>query len=274
MKQPPFVPHLIRQIRHGGLPWLVQAMFNRLFPAHPVLAKAVLEIARDRRGLEIGGPSRIFTAGKIFPVYSQAACIDNVNFADQTAWEAKLQDGGPFEFCPGRPPGRQWIREATALHGLADASFDFVLSSHCLEHLANPLAALREWRRVTRDSGHLVLILPDPKRTFDHRRPVTTLAHLKADFANAIGEDDQTHVSEILRLHDLRRDPLAGSVESFRARSLGNADNRCLHHHVFDLPLMREILEETGWAPIATEAVRPLHLVALAIKGSAARGSE
>ena len=266
MKQPPLARHLVQQLRYGGLPWLTRAVFNRLFPAHPVLAKAVLNAVRDRKGLEIGGPSRIFTAGKILPVYPQAACVDNVNFAPHTTWETELQDGGPFDFCPGRPSGRQWIREATALRGMSDASFDFVLSSHCLEHLANPLAALREWRRVTRAGGHLVLVLPDPQRTFDHLRPVTTLAHLQEDFAKVTGEDDQTHVPEILSLHDLRRDPLAGTVENFQTRTLSNADNRCLHHHVFDLQLMREILEETSWVAIATEKVRPMHLVALAIK--------
>jgi SAM-dependent methyltransferase len=266
LKPPPLARHLLLQLRHGGLPWLARAVFNRLFPARPALAKAVLNAVRDRAGLEIGGPSRIFAAGKILPVYPQAACMDNVNFASQTTWETKLQDGGPFDFFPNRPSGRQWIREATALHGMADASYDFVLSSHCLEHLANPLAALREWRRVTRFGGHLVLVLPDPKRTFDHLRPVTTLAHLRADFAKATGEDDQTHVPEILSLHDLRMDPLAGTAENFRTRTLSNADNRCLHHHVFDLQLIREILEETGWGAIATEEVRPMHLVALAIK--------
>jgi hypothetical protein len=110
----------------------------------------------------------------------------------------------------------------------------------------------------------LVLILPDPRQTFDHRRPVTTLAHLQADFDRHTGEDDLTHLEEILSLHDLRRDALAGTAEQFRARSQRNAENRCLHHHVFDLPLQRATLEAAGWIVEATERVRPLHLVALA----------
>jgi SAM-dependent methyltransferase len=268
MKPPLFARHLIGQLRHGGFPWLARAVLNRLFPARPAMRTGVLAAVRDRKGLEIGGPSRDFTAGRIFPIYPQAAGVDNVNFAPHTVWEGALQDGGPFEFCPGRPPGRQWIREATVLHGFADASFDFVLSSHCLEHVANPLAALREWRRVTRPGGHLVLILPDPRRTFDHRRPVTTLAHLQDDFAKATGEDDQTHLPEILSLHDLGRDPAAGPAADFHARSLRNVENRCLHHHVFDLALVRQMLAETGWRGLATENVRPLHLAALAVNGT------
>ena len=255
-----------RRLRQADVRTLTSAVCNRLWPARAALGPAILDATRDRVGLEIGGPSRVFGHGKILPVYPVAARVDNVNFASQTAWEAGLRDGGAFNFFPGKPPGRQFLREATALHGVADASYDFLLSSHCLEHVANPLAALREWRRVVRPGGHLVLLLPDPAHTFDHRRPVTTLAHLRDDLARATGEDDLTHLDEILARHDLRRDPWAGSRADFAARSRRNAENRCLHHHVFDVALQRAMLEECGWIVTGTERVRPLHLLALAIR--------
>jgi hypothetical protein len=56
-------------------------------------------------------------------------------------------------------------------------------------------------------------LLPDKRRTFDHRRPVTTLAHLIADLNADMAEDDLTHLPEILALHDLERDPDAGNME-------------------------------------------------------------
>jgi predicted SAM-dependent methyltransferase len=43
----------------------------------------------------------------------------------------------------------------------ADGRLDFVFSSHLLEHLDDTEAALREWWRVIRPGGHLVLYLPD-----------------------------------------------------------------------------------------------------------------
>ncbi len=256
--------HYYRRLRHADARTLASAVYNRLWPARPALAPAVRTAVQDRTGLEIGGPSNAFLGRGILPAYPHAARIDNVNFAGVTAWETDLRDGGDFRFDDRRPPGRQFLREATDLSGIAEASYDFILSSHCLEHVANPLAALREWRRVLRPGGQLVLILPDPHQTFDHRRPVTTLAHLRADFDRHTGEDDLTHLEEILSLHDLRRDALAGTAEQFRARSRRNAENRCLHHHVFDLPLQRATLEAAGWIVEATERVRPLHLVALA----------
>lgn len=269
MPAPSLGQRLARRLRSGGVRWLVDAVRDRLAPPRPAMRDSVLAALAARRGLEIGGPSRVFGPRGPLPVYPRAARIDNVNFATETAWEAQLRDGGEFRFAASHAPGTQWLREATELTGLGAAAYDFVLSSHCLEHVANPLAALREWRRVTRDGGHLVLILPDPTKTFDHRRPVTTLAHLREDFARHTREDDQTHLAEILASHDVARDAGVGSAEEFAARAARNAENRCLHHHVFDLALMSGALAETGWRVVATEAVRPIHLVAFAQKDAA-----
>lgn len=43
----------------------------------------------------------------------------------------------------------------------ADGSMDFVYSSHLLEHIADYKSALREWLRVIKVGGYLVLYLPD-----------------------------------------------------------------------------------------------------------------
>ena len=269
MKPAGAVHQLIHRLRHGGVSWLAGAIRDRLAPAKPTFVAAAQTALAGCRGLEIGGPSRLFRPRGGLPAYAWAGRLDNVNFAAGTAWEAGLREGGDFIFNTVKPAGRQYLREATDLHGLADASYDFLLSSHCLEHVANPLAALREWHRVTRPGGHLLLALPDPVRTFDHRRPVTTLAHLESDFARQTGEEDLTHLQEILALHDLARDPLAGSHSQFETRARANAENRCLHHHVFDLTLMRAALAETGWTVRAAETLAPLHLVAWAQKPAA-----
>ena len=63
---------------------------------------------------------------------------------------------------------------------LADGSIDFVLTSHVLEHMHNPIEALREWARVTRPGGFVFAIIPHPDRTFDKGRPPTTLADIQA----------------------------------------------------------------------------------------------
>lgn len=45
----------------------------------------------------------------------------------------------------------------------ADASMDFVFSSHLLEHIKDHRSALKEWWRVIKQGGHLCLYLPHKK---------------------------------------------------------------------------------------------------------------
>lgn len=252
------------RLRHGGIPWAWGALRDRVLPERPTFGPRAHAGILGRRGIEIGGPSRVFGSRGAVPAYAWAGCVDNVAFASETAWENGLRDGGPFVFHPEKPPGTQWIREATDLHGIPAATYEFVLSSHCLEHVANPLAALVEWRRVSKAGALLALIVPDPRRSFDHRRPVTPMAHLRDDFRACTAEDDLTHLPEILELHNRMRDPDAGTADQFRTRSEKNAVNRCLHHHVFDSGLLAAAMVETGWSVLALERIRPVHIIALA----------
>ncbi|MBI3901594.1 MAG: methyltransferase domain-containing protein [Nitrosomonadales bacterium] len=51
--------------------------------------------------------------------------------------------------------------DAQFLKGVADAMLGFVHSSHCLEHLVDPAEGLRNWFRVVREGGHMVITVPD-----------------------------------------------------------------------------------------------------------------
>jgi hypothetical protein len=61
------------------------------------------------------------------------------------------------------------------------------------------------------------------------------------DYQSNIQEDDLTHLDEILKMHDLKMDKLAGTFEQFKERSLKNFENRALHQHVFDMDVLKEI---------------------------------
>jgi SAM-dependent methyltransferase len=200
------------------------------------------------------------------PIYSAVGQLDNCNFSESTVWEGRLTDGAPFTFDQKKPPGRQFIREASDLHGIEENSYDFILSCHTLEHLANPLKALEEWKRVLRPSGPLFLVLPHKDATFDHRRAVTSLAHLVDDYQRTTKEDDLTHLEEIIALHDLARDPAAPPRPEFDARCRSNMETRCLHHHAFDTRLVAQLLDRAAFQILALEPMLPMHIVALARK--------
>jgi SAM-dependent methyltransferase len=51
--------------------------------------------------------------------------------------------------------------DAQLLDGIADQTIDFVYSSHILEHVNDACEALRNWYRVVRPGGYLILFVPD-----------------------------------------------------------------------------------------------------------------
>ncbi|MCA3264382.1 MAG: tetratricopeptide repeat protein [Telmatospirillum sp.] len=51
--------------------------------------------------------------------------------------------------------------DAQKLATIPDESLDFAHSSHCLEHMVDPTAALQRWFAVVKPGGHLVLLIPD-----------------------------------------------------------------------------------------------------------------
>lgn len=68
------------------------------------------------------------------------------------------------ELFPLMEAVRVWDLEdgdAQFMQGVGDATFDFVHSSHCLEHLVDPLEGLRNWFRIVRPGGHLIVTVPD-----------------------------------------------------------------------------------------------------------------
>lgn len=242
---------------------------RKLFPTKIRGYSLYREIFIQGKGLEIGGPSGAFGKNGVVPIYPDAEILDNCNYSHDTIWEGKVREGRKFQFYKGKEAGFQYVAEASDLRDIPDKSYDYVLSSHCLEHLANPLKGLSEWMRVLKEEGVLVLVVPDKEKTFDHRRPVTTLDHLIQDFEANTGEDDLTHLQEILNLHDFDKDPNAGGREEFEARSKMNFSNRCLHHHTFNMDLVVDLARHANLRILQVEKFRPYHIVLIGKKISA-----
>ncbi len=234
---------------------LARARLERLRRDHELV-----EIAasfRCLRALEIGGPSALFATDGRFPLYAALDRLDATNYASSTLWE----DAVSWEGC--LRPEHTIIGEAADLSEVDEGSYDAVLCSHVVEHLANPIGALRAWRRVLRPGGRLVLVAPHADGTFDHRRPITSLEHLKADFEAATPESDLTHLDEVLELHDRKRD-VAGDWRAFEARARANAVYRTMHHHVFHSGRLLEMVEAAGLVAYRLACRRPYHVILVA----------
>ena len=106
--------------------------------------------------------------------------------------------------------------DAQFLASVSENTFDFVHSSHCLEHLVNPSEGLANWLRVVRPGGYLIITVPDEDlyeqgvfpSTFnrDHKWTFTTFKHRSwsekslniIDLAKDLGE-----AAELVRLEQL-----------------------------------------------------------------------
>src|SRR6266568_4143660 len=77
--------------------------------------------------------------------------------------------------------------DAQQMPDVPDARFDFVHSSHCLEHMADPYVALEHWFRILKPGGHLIVLVPDEDLyeqgvwpstwNADHKRTFTLYKH-------------------------------------------------------------------------------------------------
>lgn len=220
---------------------------------------------KQQVGLEVGGPSAFFNFKSAFPIYLNAKMIDGINFSNNTLWEGEIQQGDSFNYYKNKK-GIQFIGEASDLKSLKDLSYDFILSCHSLEHVANPIKALKEWSRVIKKNGRLVLVLPDKHFTFDHNRPITTLKHLIEDYNNNMTEEDTTHFDEVIALHDFKYDHFVNSKEDLIQRTHLNIQNRAVHHHVFDLDLIKALLIYCNFEILHQQTYPPFHLVNVAQK--------
>lgn len=229
--------------------------------------KVYLNALHDKRGIEIGGPSKIFARNNALPVYTAVKELDGCNFADRTVWEGDITAGNTYSYDKHKPKGRQYLCEATQLTDIPSEMYEFVLSSNCLEHIANPLKAIEEWLRVIKRGGIILLVVPNKEMIFDHARPVTKYEHLVSDYENNVQENDLTHLSEILKLHDLSLDRKVKDRASFIDRSQRNYENRCLHHHLFDRELLEKIFIRFGIKMLSFDKIEPEHLVIMGQKG-------
>jgi SAM-dependent methyltransferase len=106
----------------------------RLF-ARPVMVKETSK-AKERRKAE-GFFDRYFAGQGIDVGYGGDLVVPNCR-----GWD--VEDGDAHE-----------------LAGIPDASFDFVYSSHILEHLEDPARAVKNWWRVLKPGGYLILYVPE-----------------------------------------------------------------------------------------------------------------
>lgn len=204
------------------------------------------KITSKNRGIEIGGPSN---TGNI--IYQNADNMDNVIFSKNTVWSNHTDE---YNYYNGKK-GKVIINDAVNISQVENETYDFCFSSHCLEHIANPIKAVNEWLRVIKKGGYIIIIVPEKSHCFDHKRNYSNFSTLLLQYKRNVNEDDISTLPEILENHDLTMDPAAGDLLQFTKRSLDNFNNRCLHHYVYNKELLMDICKFLNCEFIYTETI-------------------
>jgi SAM-dependent methyltransferase len=127
---------------------------------------------------------------------------------------------------------------------IADMSQDFIVASHILEHMADPLGLLAEIYRTLRPGGVAIIFLPDRRRTFDQRRSPTPLAHLIEDHAQRATTVSDEHLEDFLRNTDTWEPSWDGDSE-LRRRAYELHRQRSIHVHCWSQDEFIEVLEHS-----------------------------
>ncbi|MCJ2015256.1 class I SAM-dependent methyltransferase [Methylobacterium sp. J-076] len=158
----------------------------------------------------------------------------------------------------------------------ARAPVDYIVASHVLEHIPDPLGWLNELAAVLREDGVIFLAVPDKRFTFDfHRRPSTTgdlVGHHIAGAKIASPTQVFDYVSRVAKVDPravwagTERDP--GPIfEGQLPRALEDARNVAAHGSYYDahctvytpvsfLAVFREVIE-LGLIPFEIARIDP-----------------
>lgn len=89
--------------------------------------------------------------------------------------------------------------DATFMEGVEDATYDFIHSSHCLEHLSNPYLALRNWWRILKPGGYLILLVPH-RDLYEKKRTLPSIWNPDHKFFLLPETEDLPHTLSLLHL--------------------------------------------------------------------------
>lgn len=201
-------------------------------PGGPAEASSVYFEARDEfaarllfgEGLEIG-PLHLPLA---VPPYVKVHYVDRMPVEELREEYPELAE---WELTPV-----DVIDDGEVLGTIPEASQDFIVANHFLEHCEDPMGTIEVHLSKLKPGGILFYAVPDKRYTFDFRRPVTSLDHVIADHEQGPERSRRAHYEEWVRLVD--DDATAPSPETNPDDSEPTADELeaarySIHMHVW-----------------------------------------
>lgn len=159
---------------------------------HPNIAVR-REIARQLSGdgVEFGPGCHPLPTGPFVSRVRYCDFIDRDGYLERYPESAHEVEGFPAQIDFLLDFDKEWFVER-----IGKGTLDFVVASHVLEHLVNPVRFLEQCHELLRDGGLLYVGVPDKRRTFDADRERTPLADVVSRYRN-----NETELSDA-RIHE------------------------------------------------------------------------
>jgi predicted SAM-dependent methyltransferase len=177
-------------------------------------------------GLEIGALHRPLRV----PASVNVRYVDRMDVADLRAHYPELRKAQLVDV--------DIIDDGETLSSQADASADFIIANHFIEHTEDPIGTVANHLRVLRPGGVLYLAVPDRHHTFDVDRVPTPVDHIVRDHRDGPAWSRPIHQEEWARLVE----KVAAEDVPERVRWLEDHDYS-IHFHVWDPDEFRLLLE-------------------------------
>lgn len=168
------------------------------------------------RGIEIGALHQPLP----LPAWANVRYVDRMDVAGLRAHYPELAQWNlvPIDI----------IDDGEKLGTFKEASEDFVVASHLIEHTQDPIGSIKNWLRVLKPGGVLYLGVPHKEFTFDKDRPLTPLEHIVRDHAEGPQNSRRGHYEEWTRLVDkVKEEDCAKRAAELEARDYS------IHFHVW-----------------------------------------
>jgi len=130
------------------------------------------------------------------------------------------------------------VDDGERLSRFADASIDFLIANHMLEHCENPLGTMRNHLRKVKPGGMLFYAMPDMRMGFDRERSLTPFEHVVADDADGGTASRRVHHLEFARFAN----GIAEDAEVERVAEENLRHGYSIHFHVWDASAWLEFL--------------------------------
>lgn len=156
------------------------------------------------------------------------------------------------------------IDDGQTLATIPDASLDFIVANHLIEHCDNPLGTLGNWLAKLKTGGIIFMAVPDKRVGFEEQRPLTPLDHIVEDYrcdGEARTRCNHHHYGEWVDYFTAAFPADSPLTREERIHQLIAADYS-IHFHVFTFESFRDLIvycrDVLGLPLNIVDAARPM----------------